>query len=91
MKQFLNKLLSKVSSLFKDGSSIDWSSARFAFLVSVIISNLAIFGIWVGLSIINNVVMPIDASVLTLYGLANGISFTGKLIQKNMESKDGVQ
>jgi hypothetical protein len=86
MKNFWDKLLSKISSLLKNGGNY-WSSNRFAFLLAVIISNLAIFGVWIGLSLINNTLMIIDWTVLTLYGMANGLSITSKLVQKNMEKK----
>jgi len=80
------KILSNLSSLFKNGGK-NWSSMRFAFMVAVLLSNFCFFGLWVGLSIKNNELMKVPESVIVLYALANGISYSGKLIQKPIEKK----
>ena len=60
------------------------SSMRFSFLLSVIISNLTIFGLWFVLSIIKGELLVIPESVFILYGSANGLSISGKIIQKKL-------
>ena len=90
MKNFWNKLCSKVSSLFKDSGIDSWSSNRFAYLFTVIISNLSIFGVWIGLSIASGSLIDINWAVLTLYGMANGLTITSKLISKKMETKNEI-
>jgi len=86
VKDIFDRLLHNFSDLLKNGSK-RWSSLRFAFLLSVVISNLAVFGVWVGLSIASNIMLSIPESVIVLYCAANGISLTGKLVQKPMEKK----
>jgi len=83
---FWNKLLSKLSSLFKNGGA-NWSSIRFAFIVAVMLSNFAFWGIWAGLSIAKHELQPVPDSVVVVYSLANGIAVGGKLAQKPMENK----
>jgi hypothetical protein len=75
-----------IASILKE-SPDSLSSTRFAFLLAVIISNFAIFGIWVGLSIYSGAVLEIPESVLILYCLSNGLSFSGKIFAKYLEGK----
>jgi len=84
MKNFINKLLSKLSSIFKNGSA-NWSSVRFAFIMTVVLSNICFWGIWVGLSIYQNKILEIPQSVIVIYGISHGLSFGSKLVQKKME------
>jgi len=86
MKNFINKLLSRLSSLFKNGG-VNWSSVRFAFLLAVILSNFSFWGVWVGLCIYKLTIMAIPESVIVIYCLANGIAVGSKLVQKPMEKK----
>lgn len=86
MGNFLNRLFGFVAGFFKTDGNL--SSQRAAFLLSVVISNLAIFGVWIVLSYINKTIVPINESILVLYGLANGISVTSKLIQTKLEDKN---
>ena len=85
--KFIEKLLSHLSSLFKNGGE-HWSSTRFAFVLAVVISNFVVFGTWLGLSIAAGTLLPIDTSIIVLYGLANGISSATKLVQNPMEKKE---
>ena len=82
MKNFLISLVSC------DPTSI--SSTRFAFLLSVLLSNFIIFGSWLGLSIYFGKLLEIPESVIILYGIANGISVTGKMFQNWVEGKEVV-
>lgn len=63
------------------------SSVRFCLLFCFIISNTVIIVIWGCLSVYHGVLQTIPESVITLYCLANGISLTGKVVQKNIEVK----
>ena len=65
-----------------------WSSTRFAFIFSVVISNVAIFSIFIYESIKNNQIADVPEGVLWIYALANGISFAGKVSQKFKEVKE---
>jgi hypothetical protein len=84
---FWEKLISKISSLFKNGGP-NWSSIRFAFIVSVMLSNFAFWGIWTGLSIYNGEIQKVPESVIVIYCMANGIAVGSKLAQKPMEKKE---
>lgn len=64
------------------------SSTRFSFLLCVFMSNLSVFGIWGYMSFSMGVMAEIPESVIMLYCLANGITFTGKMVQKHMETID---
>jgi hypothetical protein len=74
------------SLLSKNGNSM--SSIRFVLLLSVILSNSVIFLIWLVLSLINMTMVDIPESVLYLYALANGLSLTGKVVQRQIELKE---
>ena len=84
MKALITILMQNLSGMLKF-SGTRWSATRFAFLFAVILSNLCIFGLWVVMCILKQDILPIDNSVVVLYAVANGISFGGKVIQKNME------
>jgi len=86
IKDMFDKLLHNMSDLLKNGSP-RWSSMRAAFLLAVLISNFAIFGVWVSLSVRGGAVLPIPESVIFLYAISNGLSIGGKLIQKPLEKK----
>jgi hypothetical protein len=81
----IKKLLSKLSSLFKDGKTPDWSSIRFSFLLTSVVSTLAFWIVWIVLCSINNKMIEIPESVIVLYCVSHGISSVGKLVQKNQE------
>ena len=65
MKNFFISLVSS------DPTSI--SSTRFAFLLSVLLSNFIIFGSWLGLSIYFGKLLEIPESVIILYGIEEAI------------------
>ena len=90
MKQFIIKLLHNLSDLLKNGGK-RWSSIRFGFLLSVLLSNFIIFGVWSFLSITSMTMVPIDNSILVLYAISNGLHISGKLIQKPMENKNNKE
>lgn len=80
-------MLKLLLSILKENGSDNLSSNRVAFLISVILSNIIIFGTWCILSFINNELMSISESIIVIYGLSMGLSFGGKILQKNMETK----
>ena len=62
------------------------SATRISFIMCTFISNMAVFLIWGGLCISQCKMAEIPESVIFLYCLANGITFTGKMVQKHIES-----
>jgi len=84
---FINKIFWGIASLLKDTGD-NLSSTRFAFLLSVIISNFLIFGVWAYLSISSHAMVTFPESVIVIFSLANAITYSGKLYQKNLEGKD---
>lgn len=78
----MKKILSRLSSLLKEGDNDQWSSTRFSLLFTVLISNICIFGVWVYISISQKQLAPITSEIITVYSLANGITLTGKVVQK---------
>jgi len=66
------------------------SATRFSFVMCTFISNLTVFLVWAGLSVSQSKMVLIPESVIFLYCLANGITFTGKMVQKQIESKGCV-
>lgn len=87
MAEELEKKMGLFDSLLsKNGNSM--SSIRFVLLLSVILSNSVIFLIWLVLSLINMTMVDIPESVLYLYALANGLSLTGKVVQRQIELKE---
>jgi ABC-type siderophore export system fused ATPase/permease subunit len=84
---FINRIFSGITSLLKDKGD-NLSSTRFAFLLSVIISNIMIFGVWAYLSITSHLMVPFPESVIVIFSLANAITYSGKLYQKTLENKE---
>ena len=61
------------------------SSVRFAFLFSVIVSNLTVFGLLIAEYILKGSMQTVPDSVLVLYCAANGIGGGVKLIKDQIE------
>ena len=61
------------------------SSTRFSLLVCMLLSNISIFSVWVYLCLSKGSLVDIPESVIVIYSVANGISITGKLVQKKLE------
>ena len=76
--------MSLFMSLIDGKSSV--SSTRFSMLFCTLLSNLTIFTVWTYLSLTKGIVMEFPDSVVYLYAVANGISITGKLVQKKLEN-----
>ena len=64
------------------------SATRFSFVMCTFVSNLTVFLVWAGLSITQSKLVEIPESIIFLYCLANGITFTGKMVQKHIETRD---
>lgn len=62
------------------------SSQRFTLLVASLLSNAVIFAVWAIISLIQGKMLDIPEGLLWLYGLANGIVMTGKILQKRIEA-----
>jgi|GEM_PF-4162126 len=85
----MKRLLHLLSSLLKDKNNDVWSSTRFTLLLTVILSNFSIFSVWVVVCLYNKDIINIPSSIITLYSLANGITLSGKVVQKRHELKHG--
>lgn len=83
----MNMFFKKLSSLLEDNSG-SWSSMRFSHLFTVINSNIVIFGVWAIICIMKKDILDFPGQVVTIYTLANGITFGGKIAQKHFENKE---
>jgi len=61
------------------------SSGRFAFLFSVLLSNVVLWFAWLLACIYARTLVDIPEGVYTAYGLANGVAFLGKGMQSFAE------
>lgn len=61
------------------------SSGRFAFLFSVILSNIVVWYTWLFVCLWTRSMVDIPMGVVAAYGAANGISFLGKGLQSFAE------
>lgn len=87
-KSIWSRLAWYLSSMLKtDGGKDAWSSARFTFVFTVLLSNIIIFVALAVLLIKESKFPDVPEGVLWLYGVANGISFAGKVSQKFRETK----
>lgn len=83
-----NKLLEKLSTMLQENAGNGaWSSTRFSFIFAVIISNIVIFLALTVLTVKEGKFPEVPEGILWLYALANGIAFTGKVVQKTKETK----
>jgi hypothetical protein len=66
-----------------------YSSGRIGFLVTVFLSNIIIWPLFLGLCIYNKAFVNIPEGVVYLYGAAQGISFAGKAAQSFADRNKG--
>lgn len=78
MKEFIMQLLST-------GTDTP-SMMRFAFLFSVIVSNVIVWYVWLFVCIWTRSLVNIPPGVVEIFAYANGISFIGKGLQSFAES-----
>ena len=83
------QLIKRLSNMLEQNSGEHgWSSTRFAFIFTVMISNIVIF-LAITILIIKDWRFPdVPEGILWLYALANGLSFAGKVTQKVQEVKE---
>jgi hypothetical protein len=62
------------------------SAGRFAFLLSIILSNTVVWGIWLVVCIYKREIVNIPEGVVMAYAAAQGLSFAGKGMQSFAES-----
>lgn len=62
-----------------------WSSTRFVFVFTVLLSNIIIFSALTVLIIKDGKFPDVPEGILWLYAIANGVAFTGKVTQKKSE------
>jgi len=61
------------------------SAGRFAFLLQVCLSNFVVWYVFLFVCIWTRAIVDIPEGVYILYGLANGVAFTGKVAQSFTE------
>jgi hypothetical protein len=66
------------------------SAGRFGFLLSVILSNVVVWYVWLFVSMWTRTIADIPEGVYITYGLANGVAFAGKGVQSFAERSNGV-
>jgi len=81
MQEFFKKLISE-----KD---TEHSSQRFTLLISSLISNILVFGVWTAICFKKGEMVTIPDGVFILYGIANGVTMLGKVFQKKIEVSNG--
>ncbi len=84
MKKIINRL---DMMLIDDILSNKWSSNRFTFVFTVIISNVTFWLLIFYLSIVLQKFPEIPDAIIYIYGMANGFAFGGKVVQKYSEVK----
>lgn len=85
-----DKFWDKFFTMFYEDDSLWWSSMRFSFIFTMLLSNLCVWLTWLVISICEGKMVDIPQSVLALYGIANGIGFGSKLRQKGKELSVGT-
>lgn len=81
-----NPIWKKIESIFVvNGGPGTWSSNRVAFIFTMVISNIIIWGAIATLVIMNSAFPDIPDSIVMVYGLANGIASVSKVWQKKEE------
>lgn len=85
----MSKLLDKLSSMLEENTAANaWSSTRFSFIFSVILSNVVLFSLIGYETVLTGKVPDVPEGAIWIYALANGISFAGKVSQKLGELKN---
>ncbi len=64
-----------------------WSSQRFAFILTILISNILVWYTYVIISILEHRFVEVPEAIVFLYGLANGIAGASKVFQKIPEQR----
>jgi len=83
------KIFEQFLTIFRtDETSKNWSSTRFTFVFTVLLSNVVIFTLFAIFSMSDGKFPEISEGVLWLYAIANGIAFTGKVSQKFKEGNN---
>ena len=82
----LDTLWKKLETMFiVNGGPGTWSSNRVAFIFTMVLSNIIMWGAILYLVIVNSAFPDIPNSIVMLYGLANGIASVSKVWQKREE------
>lgn len=67
-----------------------WSSKRFTYLFTVLISNFAFWIPFIIITCTTGNFPVVDMSIVYVYGMANGFAIGGKLIQRHEETKENL-
>lgn len=81
---------SKIGSYFRELINFkgDQSSGRFGFLLSVIMSNVAVWYTWIFICMWTKTMINIPDGVWMTYAIANGVAFAGKGVQAFAEKTE---
>lgn len=86
MGSITSSIWKKLETMFVvNGGPGTWSSNRVAFIFTMVLSNIIMWGAVLYLVIINSAFPDIPNSIVMLYGLANGIASVSKVWQKREE------
>lgn len=67
-----------------------WSSKRFTYLFTVLVSNIAFWIPFVIITWVTGNFPSVDMEIVYIYGMANGFAIGGKLIQRHEETKENL-
>jgi len=81
--------LEKLESLLHDSSQDwQWSSNRFGFLLTVVLSNFCFWFPFLYLSLYYGKIVDVPSNVVTIYISINGVAGAYKYFQKTKEKQD---
>ena len=66
------------------------SAMRFILVFTVVFVIVDVFSVWTYVSILKQVLQPIDATVVSLVSALIAIIVTGKWLEKKEENKNGI-
>lgn len=79
--------LKKLSTMLDEGQTKIWSSQRFRFFVTMLMSNIVVWTLYFGLSLFAEKLVEIPSSLIELYLGANALEGLLKWGQKKEETK----
>jgi hypothetical protein len=85
-KLYFEKTLHYLATMFEEEKGV-WSSTRFSMIFTVVFSNIVLWSLVIILSSKTLMLAAIPESLIVLYGIGNGVAFSGKIFQKKEEVK----
>ena len=87
----MKKIIRRLDEMLMDTTKNQkWSSKRFTFLFTVLVSNIAFWIPFIIITILNWEFPTVSMSIVYIYGMANGFAIGGKLIQRHEETKENL-